>query len=134
MELKYAKPEVAILHVGGNDLADHKEPGDIADNIAYLGLQMKDRGVKRIAISGMTPRKNLMKEIPLLNEALQSMCKTYGFDYINNSNIKFGYRGWDGQPKSHLSVDRIHLDYSGVELLEDNYIYYLRDLKIVDEN
>jgi len=134
VELNYAKPEVAILHVGGNDLANRMEPDEIADNIAYLGLQMKERGIQRVAISGMTPRKNLMKEIPILNEALKSMCKTYGFDFIDNANIKFGYRGWDGQPKSHLSGDRIHLNYSGVELLEDNYIYYLRDLKIVDEN
>ena len=134
VELKYAKPEVAILHVGGNDLANHLEVDEIADNIAYLGLQMIERGVKTIAVSGMTPRKNLIKEIPMLNKALQSMCNTYGFDFINNSNIKFGYKGWDGQPKSHLSWDRIHLNHSGVELLEDNYIYYLRDLKIVDEN
>ena len=133
MELNYAKPQVAILHVGGNDLANKIETDEIAENIAYLGLQMKERGVKRIAISGMTPRKNLIKEIPQLNKALQSICKTYDFDFIDNSNIKFGFRGWDGQPKSHLSVDRIHLNYSGVELLEDNYIYYLKDLKVADD-
>jgi len=134
VELQYAKPEVAILHVGGNDLANSIEVDTIAENIAYLGLQIKERGVKRVAISGMTPRKNLIKEIPLLNKTLQTMCKTYGFDFIDNGNIKFGYKGWDGQPKSHLSADRIHLNYSGVELLEDNFIYYLKDLKIVDEN
>ena len=75
----------------------------------------------------MTPRKNLTKEIPLLNKTLQIMCKTYGFDFIDNGNIKFAYKGWEGQPKSHLSGDHIHLNYSGVELLEDNFIYYLRD-------
>jgi len=122
VELKYAVPETAILHAGGNDLANHDNIGDICDNLAYLGLELKDRGVKTIAISGMTPRKNLKTDIPLLNYELKKMCKTYGYDYINNNNITF---------KEHLSNDQVHLNYDGVKILQGNYISYLNKRTVV---
>ena len=127
------QPEVAILHVGGNDVANKIDVEQITENIAYLGLEVKQRGASKVAISGMTPRIGLRKEIPQLNTSLKTMCKTYGFDFIDNTNIKFKYMGWDGEPKSHLSGDQVHLNYSGVEILEGNYICYLRSLKGGDQ-
>ena len=119
VELKYCLPTTAILHVGGNDLANSAEQQEVIENLEYLGCELKARGVKRIAISGLTPRKNLRKEILTLNKALATMCSNYGYDFIDNSNIWYRY---------HLAYDNIHLNYEGVEILESNYIEYLRNV------
>ena len=57
------------------------------------------------------------------------MYKTYVFDYIDNSNIKYSFKGHRSTLQSHLTKsDFIHLSYAGVELLESNYISYLSNL------
>lgn len=119
VELKYCMPTTAILHVGGNDLANKSDQQEVIENLEYLGCELKARGVKRIAISGLTPRKNLRKEILTLNRALATMCRNYGYDYIDNGNIWY---------RHHLAYDNIHLNYDGVEILESNYIEYLRNV------
>jgi len=121
VELKYCTPSVAILHVGGNDLANKIKPVEIAENLAYLGCELIKRGVKRIAVSGMTPRKNLKDAIAKLNRELISMCRTYDYDYIDNSNIWF---------RHHLANDQVHLNYDGVEILESNFIDYLSYVEV----
>ena len=131
--LKYTVPSVAILHAGGNDLANNINEEVIVENLAYLGCVFKSKGAKHIAISSMCPRINLKDEIPSLNRALSTMCKTYGYDFIDNSNIKYRYRANDGYYKSHLSYDRIHLNYDGVEILNSNFISYLKNLKVDNE-
>ena len=125
VEMKYATPEVAIIHAGGNDLANKVPCKDIADNLAYLGCELQDRGVKRIAISGMAPRIGLKKKISELNMELKGMCKTYKFDFINNSNI---YYNW------HMANDSVHLNYDGVDVLASNYAHYLKGIKLGNED
>ena len=130
VEIKYAVPEIAILHAGGNDLANGESIGNIVDNLAYLGLELKNSGSKTIAISGMVPRTDLKNEIPELNRELKKMCQIYGYDYINNNNIFYNW---------HLSDDLVHLNFKGVKVLQSNYISYLknvsyhRDIKVVNE-
>ena len=124
VELKYKTPEIAILYAGGNDLANKIEIETIVDNLAYLGLEMKDRGVKKIAISGMCPRKDLMHLIPALNKELKGMCRHYGYDFISNSNFSYEY---------DLCYDKVHLNYDGVAILENNFIKYLRGLSLGNE-
>ena len=124
VELKYALPKIAIIHCGGNDIANDLDEDDIIENVVYLGHELLHRGVKKIAISGMVPRINLKKEIPQLNRALKQMCKDEGYDFISNENI---YYNW------HLSDDNVHLNYEGVKILERNYTSYLRNTKVVDE-
>ena len=120
VELKYCVPKVAILHAGGNDLANKISTSEITENLAYLGCELINRGVKRIAISGMTPRRGMKAEIASLNKELASMCRTYGYDFIDNSNIWYKY---------HISWDNVHLNYEGVEILESNYIHYLSNVE-----
>ena len=121
VEVKYCVPKVAILHAGGNDLANKISGDEITENLAFLGCELLNRGVKRIAISGMTPRKGMKNEITDLNKQLVSMCRTYGYDYIDNSNIWFS---------RHLAWDNVHLNYDGVEILESNFIDYLNDVDL----
>ena len=124
---------MATLHAGGNDLANDIDIETIAGNLGYVGLELKSRGVKHVAISGMCPRKDLKDEIPKLNNAIKGLCRTYNLDYIDNTNIKYRYKDGDGYFRSHLSYDRVHLNYDGVEILESNYISYLRNLKAENE-
>ena len=124
VELKYALPEIAILHCGGNDIANKMEIIDVIDNLTYLGHELKDRGVKKIAISSMIPRIHLRREIPKLNKALKQMCNEEGFDFISNANIFYNY---------HLSDDMVHLNYDGVKVLEENFSSYLRSTKAHNE-
>ena len=121
VELKYVKPEIAIVHGGGNDLANGVSIGNTVDNLAYLGLELMDSGVKQIVISSMVARKDLKEEIPRLNKELKKMCKIYGYHFINNNNIIYKY---------HVSDDKIHLNYKGVSLLQSNYISFLKGTKV----
>ena len=120
VELKYAIPETAILHAGGNDMAYGVSAEMAVDNLAYLGCELLDRGVKHIAISGMVPRYGMKNKIRKINELIKGMCQTYNFDFINNNNIYY---------YDHMANDGIHLNYDGVWILENNYSRYLNDLK-----
>ena len=121
VELKYSLPETAIIHCGGNDLANGLEVIEIIENIHYLGGELKEQGVKNIAISGMVPRIYMQKSIPKLNNALRALSSRQGYNYIDNSNISFWW---------HLSEDGIHLNPDGVKLLERNYANYLKKTKM----
>ena len=91
VELKYALPTSVIIHAGSNDIANNMSNDDITDNLAYLGCELLDRGVKNIAISGMVPRWKMRSKIPELNKKLKSMCKTYRFAFIDNDNIYYNH-------------------------------------------
>ena len=120
VELKHWKTNTAIIHAGTNDLFAGTRGDNIADTIAYLGLELKDRGVKNIGISGMTPVQGQKWEILNLNHCLRLMCKAYKFDFIDNTNIIF---------QNHVSRDGTHLNYDGVDILTGNYARYLRDVR-----
>jgi len=133
VELKYQLPEVAIIHAGGNDVANGITLEHIIADTSYLGQELLARGVSRIAISGMTPRVDMKDSIPKLNQLFKKMCATNKFDFIDNSNIRYSFKDPEGYYKSHLSYDKIHLNYEGVEILESNYIRYLKGLKLGTE-
>ena len=124
VELKYASPKSVIIYAGGNDIANKLSINDTVENIAYLAQELKHRGVQHIAISSIVPRIDLKKDIPKLNEAIKKLCRIEGYHFINNHNI---YYYW------HLAKDKIHLNYEGVEILEENFASYLRNLKLDEE-
>jgi len=120
VELKYGQPESVILHAGSNDLANKISVKEIAENLAYLGCELQDRGVKNIAISGMIPRWRMQTDIPSLNKELRKMCKAYRFDYNENNNIYYN---------EHIADDCVHLNYDGVDILGKNYARYLKGIR-----
>ena len=124
MELEWASPEVAILHAGVNDLLNKVKDEEIVDNLAYLGAEMMNRGVKKIAISSLTPKYGSRDMINNCNKLLKDMSRAYGYDYIDNSNIHFNW---------NLADDGLHLNPSGVEILEDNYARYLENVRVDDK-
>ena len=124
VELKYAQPESVILHAGSNDIANKMSVKEVVENLAYLGCEQQDRGVKNIAISGMIPRWRMKTEIANLNRELRNMCKTYRFDFIANNNIYYN---------EHMADDCVHLNYDGVEILGKNYARYLKGIRSENE-
>ena len=126
VELKYLQPEAVIIHAGGNDVANDMDVSEVADNLAYLALELKDRGVKKIALSSQTQRVNCKDKITKLNKAISNVCRTYKLDLIDNSNIKYSFRGKNGEERSHLTdSDYIHLNFEGIKILENNFKKYL---------
>ena len=96
------------------------QPTKLLQTSPSLVVNLKEWGVRKVAVAGMCERKNLKSEIPALNKKLQSMCQQFNFDYIDNSNIYY---------KHDLSYDKIHLNYQGVEILESNFIDYLSNVE-----
>jgi len=119
VELKYSAPQTVILHAGGNDLAYGTSADEAVDNLAYLGLELKDRGVQNIAISAMTPRYLMRTDIDNINKLLEGMCRTYNFDFIKHNNILYN---------SHICQDGVHLNFDGVDILTKNFTNYLKNL------
>ena len=125
VELKYFNPKSAIIYAGGNDLSNGQKISSIVAEICHLGNELKHRGVKHIAISSVLPRINLMKEVPELNRKLKEMAAKEGFDFIFHRNIYYKY---------HMARDKVHLNYDGVEILEENFTFYLKNLKLDDKD
>ena len=99
---------------------------EVADNLAYLALELKDRVVKKISLSSQIQRVNCKDKITKLNKAISNVCRTYKLDLIDNSNIKYSFRGKNGEERSHLTdSDYIHLNFEGIKILENNFKKYL---------
>ena len=113
-------PEIAVIHVGINDLL---EKGDkdinvlkLAEEIIGVGLLCREFNVRDIFISGITyTTKVHIKHIRDLNKAIKELCKRYNFFFIENDNI------WN----SHLWKDGLHLNDSGIAVIADNFISIL---------
>ena len=80
IELKYFSPKTVIIHAGGNDLAEGKRSDDVLKQVSDLGHSLKEKGVKNIAVSAVTPRTKLKWEIKNLNHVLKNECRSQGFD------------------------------------------------------
>ena len=124
IELKYFSPKTVIIHAGGNDLAEGKRSDDVLKQVSDLGHSLKEKGVKNIAVSAVTPRTKLKWEIKNLNHVLKNECRSQGFDFIPNSNISF---------YNHVCADGVHLNYDGVSILEGNFSNYLRNVELGNE-
>ena len=118
VELKYSAPQTVIVHAGGNDMAYGTPADEAVDNIAYLGCELMDRGVKNIAVSAMTPRYLMRNDIDQINKLLKDMCRTYKFDFIEHNNIYYNM---------HVCQDGVHLNYDGVDILTQNFARYLKN-------
>ena len=110
-------PDTVVIHAGSNDLANYPKvhPAEVAQNIINIGVKCKNHGVKNIFISSITPRKFIHKRRVHTNRILEQLCETNNFTFIDNYNINY----------NDLRRDNIHLNDDGLEVLEDNFLYYL---------
>ena len=119
--LKGKKPTTAIIHGGGNDLANGISSNAIITDMNKLGEDLLKRGFTNIGFSSVTPRTGLKDEVPILNNLIKEMCKENdNFHYISNSYITYKY---------DLSKDKVHLNFDGVWRLEKNFSYFLQKVK-----
>ena len=110
-------PDTVVIHAGSNDLANYPKvhPAEVAQNIINIGVKCKNHGVKNIFISSITPRKFIHKRRVHTNRILEQLCETNNFTFIDNYNINY----------NDLHRDNIDLNDDGLEVLEDNFLYYL---------
>ena len=82
-----------VVHVGSNDVTFYNEefstPEEVAEKILRVGEMCKSYGVNNIAISSVLIKKNLKlgKFVRNVNHALEKLCHSKGFQFINSDNI-----------------------------------------------
>ena len=108
--------DLVILHVGTNDLREKKTAKEIATNIIDLAIDMKT-DKNDIMVSGIILRKDEYNVKGLeVNSCLVSLCSTYKFNFIDNSNISV----------NHLNKSGLHLNYNGTYVLGGNLVDAIR--------
>ena len=123
--IKYCEPQldrrsadIAIIHVGTNDIWDLKnnklKPLDIAKNIKTVADKCNSLGANQILISSVVKRGRLSdnKFVSQINDCLEKLCLENDYTYINNNNIS----------QNLLANDKLHLSYSGTCALANNFI------------
>ena len=116
--LKEDKPDSVLIHIGTNDVNNHKlyavSPEKLASGIIEIGRTCKSFNVKEVFISSVLCWNEviLSNQFNCTNELLNKLCKENDFNYISNSNIT----------PSHLSKDGIHLNDIGTFKLGDNFV------------
>ena len=119
--LKEDKPDSVLIHIGTNDVNNHKlyavSPEKLASGIIEIGRTCKSFNVKEVFISSVLCRNEviLSNQINRTNELLNKLCKENDFNYISNSSIT----------PSHLSKDGIHLNNIGTFKLGDNFVKHV---------
>ena len=108
--------DLVILHFGTNDLREKKTAKEIATNIIDLAIDMKT-DKNDIMVSGIILRKDEYNVKGLeVNSCLVSLCSTYKFNFIDNSNISV----------NHLNKSGLHLNYNGTYVLGGNLVDAIR--------
>ena len=117
-------PEIAVIHLGGNDLPTTKSNSTPVENIAKtiieIGTLCYNYNVKRILICGIITRKGgyMEKRRAELNNLLKNMCIVQGFKFIDNDNIK----------RYLLARDKVHLNEQGKIYLANNILHSLNSI------
>ena len=122
--LKEDKPDSVLIHIGTNDINNHKlyavSSEKLASDIIEIGRTCKSFNVKELFVTSVLCQKEaiLSNQINCTNELLNKLCKENGFIYILNSNIT----------PSHLCKDDIHLNDIGTFKLGDNFVKHVNSL------
>jgi lysophospholipase L1-like esterase len=116
------RPDVAIIHGGGNDIPCGKNQKvsllDVANNIIDMGHICKQYGVSRVCISSVLPRDDFHFQFRRteLNDLLRDMCVLNNFEFMENPTFALC---------QHIHVDGVHLNKRGSSLLASNYLQFL---------
>ena len=123
MRSKHRKqPDIAILHAGSNNLGKGETIHSITDDLTLAITQLRNNGVKNIALSGVTPRAG--HEVDGLNKRIKEVCKDFRIGFIDNSNILY---------QNHVSKDCLHLNSKGVDILQNNFIRWVKSVQLEKE-
>ena len=117
------KPEVVVIHTGGNDLRTPKNNpvsvDSIVNSIIDAGKACEAYGAKRIIISGVIIRKTGYMETRRreINNLLKDLCYKNGYLFIDNDLII----------QDNL-YDGVHLNEEGSVILAKNILHALNNL------
>ena len=121
--LETQKPDISIIHVGGNNI-NYKNLEDInvdeiSENIANVGKKYASFN-STVFISSILVKKNVRVSaiIRRVNEKLQDLCGKYGFHFISNDNIG----------RKFLRDDGIHLSEDGTDIFASNFVNSVNDI------
>ena len=121
--LETQKPDISIIHVGGNNInyknLEDINVGEIFENIANVGKKCASFN-STVFISSILVKKNVRVStiIRSVNEKLQDLCGKYGFHFISNDNIG----------RKFLSDDGIHLSEDGTDIFASNFVNSVNDI------
>ena len=112
-------PDVAITHVGTNDVRTSTSAEDIAKIIINIGRKCVSKGVNKVFISSLLQRSSFhdTRKVRLVNDFLREFCTKEGFLYICNDFIS----------KDFLWKDGVHLLDKGTNMLVNNFISSLKN-------
>ena len=109
------KAETIVISGGTNNLTKtNQTPREIAWEMEMVKT-CKQNKVKNIYVSSLTCRPLYQQKINQINELLQQYSAMYGYQFIDNSNIK----------EEHLKLDLVHLNKEGINILANNFLCYL---------
>ena len=109
------KPDIVVICVGTNDIYEHANAQNIANEIISFGTLCKSRGAKKVFVSAVLPRSNirLRKVVTQVNDILVASCHAHDFVFIRHqSNITL----------KDLSGDGKHLNPNGMKLYASNMV------------
>ena len=81
--------DIAVLHIDINGILNLGSTGEtVSNSILHIANQCKNYGVKEVSISSVTCTTLLNSDlINDVNNALQNICQTSGYQFIDNNNI-----------------------------------------------
>lgn len=131
--LKKNAPDLAIIHIGVNDILAKGTPDggltsnaieEVSKNIIKCGEVCRTYGVNNICISSVLPFKGRRAQLTVnqINNNLAKLCKERDFDFLLNDNILY-----DNGKKNNILFysDGLHLNDHGRDVLIDNFSNYM---------
>ena len=110
------EPDMAILHVGTNDLRSDTSEQQIATDIVNLATSLKT-DKNEICVSSITARRDQLKnKAEKVNDYLRIKCSQVNLHFIRHNNIR---------SEMHLKPKGQHLNSTGTTLLSDNFAAYV---------
>ena len=104
------KPDIAIVHVGTNDIRNGVSTADTREDFVNLYNYLQKHGIEML-VSLLTCRSDEHRDaIQPTNHMLIELCDQLGIGYTGNENIH----------DNHLNLSGLHLNKGGSELLASN--------------
>jgi lysophospholipase L1-like esterase len=133
-------PDVVLLLVGGNDLAQEANPFNVLQVIAQTVAEVQeivnivkahtnpDSSHPRIIVSAMIPTQDVWESLALswYNTSLAN--DLTGVDLWTTSNWADFYDSGTGKAKSSLMADKVHPNVSGYTVMAENWFEGLDSL------
>ena len=109
-------PDQICLHVGTNDLKS-STPNDVADAIIDLAREVENASESEVVLSQLTARNDDYSDaVKAVNKRLKLFCQQNNWKLISHANIS----------SKGLNKGGLHLNREGNELLQKNFVNFLR--------